>query len=139
MTSKGGAYFPFRANFTHDQTARRIRRKFGHAGFDAYCCLLDMVLQADGRLPYKTEDDALDIDDQLEDVDATAFLAELESIGAIQFVDGALMSPLVTEGVTRYTDAKEHGAVAARARWKAREADGDNDGKKGNGKQNTSR
>jgi hypothetical protein len=124
MSTKGGIYFPFRANFTHDQTARRIRRKFGHEGFDAYCCLLDMILQADGRLPYKTEDDALDVDSQLEDVDPTAFLAELESIGAIQLVDGALMSPLVSEGVTKYQKASERGKKAINARWKKSEPNG---------------
>jgi hypothetical protein len=117
----GGVYFPAYASLCDDQVARKVRRRFGHEGFDAYVTLLCLLLREDGgRLMLQSEEDWEDLGEQLYGGGA-AFAKELVTLlvhhGAIVQGEGYIFSPLVSGAIATYADSREAKSRAARARW----------------------
>lgn len=120
----GGIYFPAYASLCDDQVARKVRRRFGHEGFDAYVTLLCLLLREDGgRLMLQSEEDWEDLGEQLYGGGA-AFAKELVSLlvhhGAIVQGEGYIFSPLVSGAIATYADSREAKSRAGRASAEAR-------------------
>lgn len=120
----GGIYFPAYASLCDDQVARKVRRRFGHEGFDAYVTLLCLLLREDGgRLMLQSEEDWEDLGEQLYGGGA-AFAKELVALlvhhGAIVQGEGYIFSPLVSGAIATYADSREAKSRAGRASAEAR-------------------
>jgi hypothetical protein len=120
----GGIYFPAYASLCDDQVARKVRRRFGHEGFDAYVTLLCLLLREDGgRLMLQSEEDWDDLGEQLYGSGA-AFAKELVALlvhhGAIVQGEGYIFSPLVSGAIATYSDSREAKSRAGRASAEAR-------------------
>lgn len=120
----GGVYFPAYASLCDDQVARKVRRRFGHEGFDAYVTLLCLLLREDGgRLMLQSEEDWEDLGEQLYGGGA-AFAKELVSLlvhhRAIVQGEGYIFSPLVSGAIATYADSREAKSRAGRASAEAR-------------------
>ena len=132
----GGIYFPAYASLCDDQVARKVRRRFGHEGFDAYVTLLCLLLREDGgRLMLQSDEDWEDLGEQLYgggDAFAKELVALLVHHGAIVQGEGYIYSPLVSGAIATYADSREAksraGRASAEARRRKREAGEHGDG-----------
>ena len=120
----GGIYFPAYASLCDDQVARKVRRRFGHEGFDAYVTLLCLLLREDGgRLMLQSDEDWEDLGEQLYGGGAD-FAKELVALlvhhGAIVQGEGYIYSPLVSGAIATYADSREAKSRAGRASAEAR-------------------
>lgn len=128
----GGAYFPANAGFCDTTVARQVTRRLGDAGFHAYVRLLCLLLnEGGGRLPLSLPEEWEDLAERVGlDGDATGELVALmQRYGALARGDGYVYSPLVSESLAQFEEARDAKSRAARARWdkerrrKARERD----------------
>lgn len=114
----GGAYFPCNAGFCETTVARQVTRRLGDAGFHAYVRLLCLLLNEEGgRLPLSLPEEWDDLAERVGlDGEATAELVALMGrYGALARGDGYVYSPLVSESLAQFEDAREARARGARA------------------------
>ncbi|MCI7439168.1 MAG: hypothetical protein MSA61_08120 [Coriobacteriaceae bacterium] len=114
----GGAYFPCNAGFCETTVARQVTRRLGDAGFHAYVRLLCLLLnEGGGRLPLSLPEEWEDLAERVGlDGDATGELVALmQRYGALTRGDGYVYSPLVSESLAQFEEAREARARGARA------------------------
>ena len=114
----GGAYFPANAGFCDTTVARQVTRRLGDAGFHAYVRLLCLLLnEGGGRLPLSLPEEWDDLAERVGlDGDATGELVALmQRYGALARGDGYVYSPLVSESLAQFEEAREARARGARA------------------------
>ena len=114
----GGAYFPCNAGFCETTVARQVTRRLGDAGFHAYVRLLCLLLnEGGGRLPLSLPEEWEDLAERVGlDGDATGELVALmQRYGALARGDGYVYSPLVSESLAQFEEAREARARGARA------------------------
>ena len=116
----GGAYFPANAGFCDTTVARQVTRRLGDAGFHAYVRLLCLLLNEEGgRLPLSLPEEWDDLAERVGlDGGATGELVALMArYGALAQGDGYVYSPLVSESLAQFEEARDAKSRAARARW----------------------
>lgn len=114
----GGAYFPANAGFCDTTVARQVTRRLGDAGFHAYVRLLCLLLNEEGgRLPLSLPEEWDDLAERVGlDGGATGELVALmERYGALARGDGYVYSPLVSESLAQFEEARGARARGARA------------------------
>jgi hypothetical protein len=114
----GGAYFPANAGFCDTTVARQVTRRLGDAGFHAYVRLLCLLLnEKGGRLPLSLPEEWDDLAERVGlDGGATGELVALMGrYGALARGDGYVYSPLVSESLAQFEEAREARARGARA------------------------
>lgn len=114
----GGAYFPANAGFCDTTVARQVTRRLGDAGFHAYVRLLCLLLNEEGgRLPLSLPEEWDDLAERVGlDGEATGELVALMArYGALARGDGYVYSPLVSESLAQFEEAREARARGARA------------------------
>ena len=114
----GGAYFPANAGFCDTTVARQVTRRLGDAGFHAYVRLLCLLLNEEGgRLPLSLPEEWDDLAERV-GLDGTAtgeLVALMERYGALARGDGYVYSPLVSESLAQFAEARGARARGARA------------------------
>lgn len=114
----GGAYFPCNAGFCETTVARQVTRRLGDAGFHAYVRMLCLLLNEEGgRLPLSLPEEWDDLAERvgLGGDEAGELVALMERYGALARGDGYVYSPLVSESLAQFEDAREARARGARA------------------------
>ena len=114
----GGAYFPANAGFCDTTVARQVTRRLGDAGFHAYVRLLCLLLNEEGgRLPLSLPEEWDDMAERvgLDEAATGELVALMERYGALARGDGYVYSPLVSESLAQFEEAREARARGARA------------------------
>lgn len=114
----GGAYFPCNAGFCETTVARQVTRRLGDAGFHAYVRLLCLLLNEEGgRLPLSLPEEWDDLAERvgLGGDEAGELVALMGRYGALARGDGYVYSPLVSESLAQFEEAREARARGARA------------------------
>ena len=114
----GGAYFPCNAGFCETTVARQVTRRLGDAGFHAYVRMLCLLLNEEGgRLPLSLPEEWDDLAERvgLGGDEAGELVALMERYGALARGDGYVYSPLVSESLAQFEEAREARARGARA------------------------
>lgn len=114
----GGAYFPANAGFCDTTVARQVTRRLGDAGFHAYVRLLCLLLNEEGgRLPLSLPEEWDDLAERvgLDGAATGELVALMERYGALARGDGYVYSPLVSESLAQFEEAREARARGARA------------------------
>lgn len=114
----GGAYFPANAGFCDTTVARQVTRRLGDAGFHAYVRLLCLLLNEEGgRLPLSLPEERDDLAERvgLDGAATGELVALMERYGALARGDGYVYSPLVSESLAQFEEARGARARGARA------------------------
>ena len=114
----GGAYFPANAGFCDTTVARQVTRRLGDAGFHAYVRLLCLLLNEEGgRLPLSLPEEWDDMAERvgLDEAATGELVALMERYGALARGDGYVYSPMVSESLAQFEEAREARARGARA------------------------
>lgn len=114
----GGAYFPANAGFCDTTVARQVTRRLGDAGFHAYVRLLCLLLNEEGgRLPLSLPEEWDDLAERvgLDGAATGELVALMERYGALARGDGYVYSPLVSESLAQFEEARVARARGARA------------------------
>lgn len=114
----GGAYFPANAGFCDTTVARQVTRRLGDAGFHAYVRLLCLLLNEEGgRLPLSLPEEWDDLAERvgLDGAATGELVALMERYGALARGDGYVYSPLVSESLAQFEEAREARTRGARA------------------------